>query len=154
VCRCPAWMLGLELRSSKRAASALTASGGPALYCFFVFLSLFSSDRVSCSSGWPVRPTCLCLLSPYCTVLFPAHSSCLPSVLSFLFVTFFVFCLCFHLYLPNLVLSVLLNMYIFIKLSLVHAQHKFPCFLVLTAALVPPFYMYVCFPVEVLKAGT
>lgn len=98
---CPAWMLGLDLRSSVRAAGALIA-WGPILYCFFF---LFSSDRISCSSGWLgasyvkqaspelVRdtlplPLSASLTSCSCSQHTPVSAVC---VLPFLFVTFFAF---------------------------------------------------------------
>lgn len=161
----PAWMLGLDLRSSVRAARALIA-WGPIIYCFFFFL--FSSDRISCSSGWlgasyvkqaspelvrdPLPlPLSASLISCACSQCTPVSAVC---VLPFLFVAFFCFCFSFCLQLSNLALSALLNMYIFIKLSMLNTNSHVVFSSYSNCGSSFLCVCLVCFPVEILKGGT
>lgn len=154
MCRCPEssghpedqqvlWLLEAPSFTASLSSSSCLPTGS---HVVLAGLELPTWNRLVLSL-WETHLLCLlsaCLISCSCSQLTRLSAI---RVLSFLFVTFclFVFCLSFHLQLSNLALSVLFNIYIFIKLSLVNAQHKFPCFLVLAAAMVPPFYMHVWF---------
>lgn len=105
---CPAWVLGLELRSSGRAVWAV--SPGPILYCFFVFsLFFFRQDLMELWLAWNSLhkvgqaspklvgdlPASASWAHPCSVFLFPAHSSCLLYTTSLLICSF-CFCLSLH----------------------------------------------------------